>query len=535
MAGQMINKTKTDLLNDLLKGAIYSKVYEMAELAIDSGASLHKSQGDDLVIEAMRNGNTELLALLIGRGAVISPQVVHMATGLCRCGDIEVEHVVDIIKHVDWDLADDTVPITSLILSVLINPIAPIKAEVERFFDFKEYIVSKELWVGGVLECIRSPEEHNNIVDLLNALPVERFTLQHDNVRERKIKKQLVKTGQYELLCYLNDRGALNTGLSFDDNYYSEAAHLSDMLDAGYDIQCRWDIRVFFKKDIQAATLFNPRLERAANLRAQLRFMVPLHDAEQKDNCLQKMAVLIRTHASLYAKMEESPKVMTDFYEELIDKGYFDGLQLVLSDINQFKDRKALLIRLFHSSERCWQYLLSGKVKIHEDARSIFELCRDVEMAKAWLSRYAPESRIFRDLEEMLLVGSVTPISLLSVVAWNIERRNNFTMVKFAKFEELLMLDRFRAGGFWEAVSKCSTVARTDGERVFMDGALAFMLYLSDESELIRNVSHLSSQNLWQSICQIRQESPLYYFDKLPNGSPARPILVSLLSEVVSW
>jgi len=521
------NKSKQHLLNVFLQESVMNEVHELAELAIENGANLHKENGDALIKEALLSNNEAMVSLLIKHETLITPESAEKAIGFYRCGDISKKSALNIIKYIDWKCTDKDISIISLILAVYFKPVPEIKAEVERYFDFKDYIVSKDLFIGVIFDYIRSDSNFGDVVELLDNLPVDRFGFTHDISWEKKIKKSLVRARQFVALDYLNKRGALATGLKFDEYYHGEAAQISEMFDAGYDVECAWDIHVFFRKDIQPANLFNPLPEKVAKLKAQLRFMLPLSEVEDKEACLQKMAELVNTHAVMEEKIEESPKPMIDLYEALNEKGYFKGLKLELANIGECggdDDDTALFIRLLRSSKRCWQSMTSGDVTVDFDTASLNELSVDFDAATSWLSQFPYDHEVFLNIEQRLLdrpLGGT--LNLLDLLIWNIDRLDNRNKVRVETFDRLKAYFK-HSTHMWNEVRESIFDDETNGFHLFL-------VYLSDEREMMENLMDITKENGWRKICRVCKKGPMHYINMLPKGHKAEVSLLSLLAD----
>lgn len=521
------NKTKQHLLNVFLQESVMNEAHELAELAIENGANLHKENGDALIKEALLSNNEAMVSLLIKHETLITPESAEKAIGFYRCGDISKKSALNIIKYVDWDYEDEDISIVSLILAVYFKPIPEIKAEVTRHFDFKNYIVSKNLYIGAIFEYIHSHSNFEDVVGLLDSLPVERFCFTHDEKWEIKIKKSLLRAGQFVVLDYLNKRGAFSTGLKFDINYQKEASQISDMLDAGYDVDCKWDINVFFAKKNQAANLFNPLPEKVAKLKAQLRFLLPISEVDDKEDCLQRVTELVYIHAEREHIVSESSKEVVDFYNSLIVKGYLEGIELDLSGIGTCSgdnDDVAYFMRLLQSNDFCWQYILSEKVKVNFDADSLNELSNDFKAATGWLSQYSSDDDVFRSIERQLVNNpSHNPLCLLDILVWNIERSQNPDRERVDSFNRLL--DHFSSRDMlWTYVRK--SFSSSD-----MNGLSFLFVYLSDSMEMVENLSSVAKEKDWRLICRICRKGPLDFIKLLSDDSDAKGILASIIAE----
>lgn len=530
-------KSRADILNNLLSDAVIDGELDLAEFAIEKGATLHKTEPDTLFKSNLISGHADIQSLLIAKAATPTVEPLCIGSGLFLRGEVDETMLRALVPHVDWANVES---IISLLISVVLKP-SPILDDIKQHFDFKDCIVRNEYWIGRVFDYLRPNEAYPELLSLIDMLPVERFGFIHDVGTECDIKRKLLKVRQYDVLAYLDKRNAFAQGLHFDYQLCEQATQIAEMQDAGYPVTCEWDMTVLTSEKVRMENLFNSLPDKQALLANQLRFIREAEVNKEELNHREIKGII----AYYNAKPVFHRAPLMDLLLTLIDKGYMRNIAFDFYDLWGFSpasnvdNDRAHFLHFLYSNTRCWQYLHSNEVEIKGvDVDSLISLALDFDAACKWLSEYAPDHALFEQIEAILLSDKTSVeakyrddyLTLFRLWRWNVERQADVEGIKSAMWKALIESAGY-AGGFIEPWDDIGPSIKNKGKEE-LSGLLLVMVYVSPPEILIAHIEPYAQKGDWELICNIGK-SPMELLSHLSENNPSKKHLLALLSNKI--
>lgn len=529
---KMTKKSRADILNNLLSDAVIDGELDLAEFAIERGATLHKTDPDTLFKSNLISGHADIQALLIDKAAKPTVESICFGSGLFLRGEVEESMLRALVPHVDWVHVES---IIALLISVVLKP-SPLLEDIKQHFDFKDCIVRNAFWIGRVFDYLRKGEAYPELLRLMDTLPVERFGFTHDADTECDIKRKLLKVRQYDVLAYLDKRKAFADGLHFDYRYSKHATEIAVMQDAGYSVTCEWDITVLTSEKVRMENLFNPLPDKQALLANQLRFM---HDAtpNREDTYHGAVNSLLAYYITKPARHIEP--LMT-LLLTLIDKGYMRNMSFAFNGLWGFSpdtivdNDRAHFLHFLHATPCCWQYLFSNEVEIKGvDVDNLLSLALDFDAACKWLSEYAPDHTLFEQIEAILLSDKTSVeakyrddyLMLFKLWRWNVERQADVEGIKRTLWKALTA----EADSFIEPWDDIGPSIKNKHQSE-LSGLMLVMIYVSPIDMIAAHIAPYAQESDWALVCDITAQSPMALLVFVPEGNPSRRHLLALVS-----